>query len=364
MIENICIGNFKSLKDISLPTKSLNLLMGLNGMGKSSLLQSLLLLKQSNDLYNRRLNLDGSLINIGKGKDAFYQFADNDNIFFEIQLSQKNKFSWDFQYKPEFKELEAVSGYKKEEFKIFRNAIKDFQYITADRLGPQEIYETHQGLISNGELGEKGEYTVHFLNVYGSSIKINANLKHGKTADLTLINQVNGWLGEISPGINLNLMDVPHVDKVLLNYFYGLKKGNTTAFKPINVGFGISYVLPIIVSLLLPTKDKIIILENPESHIHPRGQSELGKLMAHSASSGAQLFIETHSDHIINGIRVAVKENIINKEQVNISYFDKVTTENEQYSRITEIAIDNSGELSDYPIDFMDEWNNQLLKLL
>jgi predicted ATPase len=364
MIENIAIKNFKSLKNISMKTKSLNLLMGLNGMGKSSLLQCLLLLKQSNNLYKRELRLDGNLINIGKGKDAFYQFADDDNIIFKIHFSNNKNFSWEFQYKPEYKELKAKSGYTEEDLKVFTEAINSFQYITADRLGPQEIYDTHQGLISENQIGEKGEYTVHFLNVYGNSIKVPPKLKHDKTEDLTLINQVNGWLGEISPGVKLNIMDVPHVDKILLNYQFELKKGNTTTFKPINVGFGISFVLPIVVSLLLPMKNKIIILENPESHIHPRGQAELGKLMALSAASGAQLFIETHSDHLINGVRVAVKERNINKKDVSISYFDKITTEKEQYSRITNISVDNNGELSDYPKDFMDEWSDQLLKLL
>ena len=364
MIENIAIKNFKSLKDISIKTKSLNLLMGLNGMGKSSLLQSLLLLKQSNKLYDGELTLDGNLINIGKGKDAFYQFAADDSIIFEIHLSNTKKISWEFHYESEYRELKAEFGYKHEDFNVFNKAIKNFQYITADRIGPQEIYETHQGLISENQIGEKGEYTVHFLNVYGNSIKVPHKLKHDKTEDITLINQVNGWLGEISPGVKLSIMDVPHVDKMLLNYKFELKKGDTTTFKPINVGFGISYVLPIVVSLLLPVKNKIIILENPESHIHPRGQAELGKLMALSAASGAQLFIETHSDHIINGVRIAVKEGNINKKDVSISYFDKITTEKEQYSRITNIRIDNQGELSDYPKDFMDEWSNQLLKLL
>lgn len=364
MIENIAIKNFKSLKDISIKTKSLNLLMGLNGMGKSSLLQCLLLLKQSNKLYDRELTLEGDLINIGKGKDAFYQFADNDNIIFEIRLSNNKSISWEFIYESENKELKAKFGYKHEDFNVFKKAINNFQYIEADRLGPQEIYEINQGLISNNKIGEKGEYTAHFLNVYGNSIKVPPKLKHDKTEDLTLINQVNGWLGEISPGIKLNTVEVPHFDKILLNYKFELKKGNTTIFKPINVGFGISYVLPIVVSLLLPVKDKIIILENPESHIHPRGQAELGKLMALSAASGAQLFIETHSDHLINGVRVAVKEGNINKKDVNISYFDKITTEKEQYSRIKNISVDDNGELNNYPKDFMDEWNNQLLKLL
>lgn len=107
-----------------------------------------------------------------------------------------------------------------------------------------------------------------------------------------------------------------------------------------------------------------MIIENPEAHIHPRGQAEMGRLIALAAAAGMQLFVETHSDHIVNGIRVAVKENLINAENVNISYFSRQTTEIEQFCRIQNIRVDRTGELSDYPIDFMDEWNNQLLKLI
>ncbi len=86
--------------------------------------------------------------------------------------------------------------------------------------------------------------------------------------------------------------------------------------------------------------------------------------MALSAASGAQLFVETHSDHIINSIRVAVNEGLIDKNDVNLSYFTKVTTKEEQYTEIAEIKVDKRGELSEYPKDFLDEWNNQLLKLV
>jgi predicted ATPase len=110
--------------------------------------------------------------------------------------------------------------------------------------------------------------------------------------------------------------------------------------------------------------DKIIIIENPESHIHPRGQAEIGKLIALAAQTGAQLFVETHSDHILNGIRVAVKEKIVDKDRVNIMYFDKETTETEQYTKIITIQIDKNGTLSEYPENFLDEWSNQLSKLI
>ena len=82
------------------------------------------------------------------------------------------------------------------------------------------------------------------------------------------------------------------------------------------------------------------------------------------AQSGSQLFVETHSDHIINGIRVAVKEKLIEKEKVNILFFDKETAEKEQYAKITPILVDGNGSLSDYPDNFMDEWSSQLSKLI
>ena len=90
----------------------------------------------------------------------------------------------------------------------------------------------------------------------------------------------------------------------------------------------------------------------------------MGRLIALAAAAGMQVFVETHSDHIVNGIRVAVKENEIDSKKVNIEYFTRKVTEDEQFSKIQNIKVDRNGELSDYPTDFMDEWNNQLLKLI
>ncbi|PGH40399.1 MAG: hypothetical protein CRN43_03260 [Candidatus Nephrothrix sp. EaCA] len=151
---------------------------------------------------------------------------------------------------------------------------------------------------------------------------------------------------------------------MILDYQFDLVKDKTNPFRPRNVGFGISYVLPVVLALLTAEEGKIIVLENPESHIHPRGQAELGKLIALAAGAGAQLFAETHSDHILNGIRVAVKENAVDRSMVNVMYFDKTTVEEEQFTKITPIKVDCNGELDEYPKDFLDEWSNQLLKLL
>jgi len=169
---------------------------------------------------------------------------------------------------------------------------------------------------------------------------------------------------EISPGVSLQTEFIPSINIVTMYYQFDYGNMKTNKYLPKNVGSGISYVIPVILILLTAAEGKTIIIENPESHIHPRGQVEIGKLIALAAKNGAQVFVETHSDHILNGIRVAVKESKIDKDNVNILFFDKETTETEQYAKITQIKIDKNGSLSDYPDNFMDEWSNQLSKLI
>ncbi len=362
MIESFNIKNFKSLKEMTLSARALNILAGLNGMGKSSFLQTLLLLKQSAGIAgDGRLQLKGWLIDIGKGKDALYQFAAEETIELSLMLGDGKILKWTFNYEPEWEFLESNERYPDE---TLDGLLDGFQYLSAERIGPVTMHDASQLSVSEKNLGVKGEYTVHFLHVNGNRRKVDDQLKHDGTEEPTLMNQVNGWLNEISPGIKLKVVELPGIDKMLLNYQFDLGAGKTAPFQPANVGFGVSYALSVIVSLLTSEKENIIIIENPEAHIHPRGQAALGKLMALAAARGAQLFIETHSDHIINGIRVAVKEGLIDNNDVSFSYFTKATTRDEQYTEVTEIKVDQHGELSAYPMDFLDEWNNQLLKLV
>jgi len=74
-------------------------------------------------------------------------------------------------------------------------------------------------------------------------------------------------------------------------------------------GFGLSYTLPVITALLVGTliPNSLVIIENPEAHLHPRGQTEIARLIALCAQVGTQIIIETHSDHLFDGIRIAAK---------------------------------------------------------
>lgn len=368
MIKSIHIRNFKSLKDISMTPSNLNLLMGLNGMGKSSFIQSMLLLRQNTDSGLGKIALNGLLTEIGNGRDALYQDAVDEIIGFDFEMESddvSDTFSCRLKYHAESNVLDNNAKWQVEQMMRYPLFNNDFQYLTAERTGPQTDYPmSYDDVVNKNQLGTKGEYSIHYLSVFGTAVEVPVALRHHKAKSSTLLHQTAAWLGEISPDVRLDIQEQPSTNKVTLNYLFANKELLSQKIRPKNVGYGISYVLPVIVALLNVKRDKIVVIENPEAHIHPKGQATMGRLIALAAAAGMQVFVETHSDHIVNGIRVAVKENEIDSKKVNIEYFTRKVTEDEQFSKIQNIKVDRNGELSDYPTDFMDEWNNQLLKLI
>jgi predicted ATPase len=383
MIESLEIKNFKSIKRKHFTLRNLNLLLGLNGMGKSSFIQSLLLLRQSERIDRGELNLKGIYVNIGNTKDALYQYSKRgEDLSFTLQFKDTEAYIMDFAYEIEadvFKQkiylVDAFDNYidQHRSEALFGN---NFQYLNANRIPPKSNHpKSYTSVVLRRNIGNYGEYTAHFLETYYNEEVQFENLLHANSItkdevldkeiiNKTLINQINLWMGEISPGVNIRTTSISS-EEVLLEYVFKQPNfGNTNRFKPENVGFGISYALPIVTTLLASTPGELIIIENPESHIHPRGQAELGKLIAKAAQNDVQIIVETHSDHIINGIRVTVKEGDIDRNKVILYYFDKIVEASEQYSKINNIEIDKNGELSEYPKNMLDEWSNQLFKLI
>jgi predicted ATPase len=385
MIESIEIKNFKSIKSKYFPLRNLNVLLGLNGMGKSSFIQNLLAFRQSKDISKGRLDLKGAYIDIGTTKDALYQYSKKSPFETHIKFSNKAEIDYSFDYKVEA-DFFIANNIKKDlygDFEVDRAIFsseslfnENFQYLNANRQEPKTVnLKNYTQVVENRNLGNNGEFTTHYIETFGNDdiiiddlIHTNSMVKDEVTGEemivKTLINQLNLWMGEVSPNVNIRTTSISS-DNVILEYVFKQPNvGNTNRFKPENVGFGISYSLPVIVAVLKSKPGDLLIIENPESHIHPKGQAQLGKLLALAAMNGVQIIVETHSDHIINGIRVAVKEGDIKSDETLIYYFEKVVQSDEQYSKITNIEINPNGELSEYPVDMMDEWSNQLLKLI
>jgi predicted ATPase len=370
MIKSIEVENFKLFKHTKLSLKTLNLFTGLNGTGKSSFIQILLLLRQSQQagiLPNIGLILKGSLVELGTAKDIFYQFAGKDDLI-KMRINAPNhSFYWNFNYLSDSDILAVVdkSAYTDAllEFSLFN---RNFLYLNTEHIVPLNTYKKSEfEVIQNRQIGKHGEYAVHYLSEYGLEPIQYSNLVHPNARSNRLLHNVEAWLNEISLGIKVIVEDIKGLDLIRLSFQYEAVDGYTNEYKPINVGFGITYALPVIIALLTANPDKISIIENPESHIHPKGQAKIGELIALVASNNCQLFIETHSDHILNGIRVAVKESKVQGAEVAIYYFDRILNNKAEHeSLITTINIDRNGELSDYPKGLLDEWSSQLFKLI
>ena len=379
MITGLDISNFKSHKHTSIQLGHLTVLTGINGCGKTSVIQSLLLLRQS-FLKNRLalgLDLNQPLCNIGIADDALYQLAENgiikfvfstdDNkeyVFeFDAEKGLKDSFIRKYQYNETASRIDELDG-----ISLFNN---DFQYISASRWGGKSIFPKEsfavevQKQISQSE--GQGELVAHFLYKYGSENVL--NYYDTDEQDLSLLAQVIYWEQKISPNVTINVETGRDNNSFTIGYGFNGEDEQTRPIRDLraeNIGFGISYTLPVIVAILSARPGALIIIENPEAHLHPQGQSELAKLISKAASYGVQVIIETHSDHIINGIQIACKEHSenvkkgINNDLVRVySFFSKV----EHVSRIEEVVIKSNGLLELQPKGFFDQAENDMYKL-
>lgn len=369
MIDFINIKNFKTLLDASFPLGALNLFSGLNGMGKSTLVQSLLLLRQSHErnvLMTKGLLLNGDYVEIGTGKDALSSFSENEEIIFTIkwsELTEVSRFEFDYKHDSDLMPLHKAECHGSiDSLSLFNS---NFQYLSADRLGPQSHHQLSDFHIRDlKSLGYHGEYTVHFIAVNGSKDLDIPELLHEKAVSNTLLANIEAWMSDITPGLKIKAVAQPQFNSASLSYSFNQGKETTEEFKPQNVGFGLSYVLPVVTSILSASKGDLLIIENPESHLHPAGQSIMGRLCAIAAKNGVQLIVESHSDHFLNGIRVAVKQKLLEADSVKVFFLQRDIHSQIHASEVLYPTIDAEGRIDCWPEGFFDEWDRQLDQLL
>lgn len=372
MIKKLKIKNFKSHLKTELKLVNINLFAGINGMGKSSVIQALLLLRQTyqKNMLNEGIELNGQLCNIGVGKDAIYQSAEQDIISFNIDCDNK-EYLWSFNINDKrladtFLKKENKKSYEVSELKklsIFNN---NFQYISVFRNGPVQSYEKDTSTVEIFKQISKKEgrceLIAHYLDYFGNESIADESLKKNPEEDASLIIQVEKWLQDISPKIKLYLEKFETGYNIKYSYTRGINKAETEKFKALNIGFGISYTLPIIIAALHSRKNGIVIIENPEAHIHPSAQSKLMELLCKAAKAGIQFIIETHSDHIINGLLVAVKKEIIDKKNAAVYYFGRDTSSHA--TKTVHLPILKGGKIKNPPEGFFDQIDKDMEALI
>ncbi|MBD1880685.1 DUF3696 domain-containing protein [Coleofasciculus sp. FACHB-T130] len=393
MIKSLHLKNFKPFEDQLLEFRLLTLLSGLNGMGKSSVLQSLLLLRQSHQqrlLQRKGLSLNGNLVNIGTAQDALFEGAKEDLISFKITGEHRGERMWEWRFGYDrqadvLRSIAAPVSQKIHDFSLFGDY---FHYLQAERMGPRTVFEMSDFIVSqNLQIGTRGEHTAHFLSVFGNW-KINSvghqpvssktvdqvferperektnKLSHPQAKSLSLKDQVEAWMGEISPGTRIHLTSNTDIDLISLQYSFEMGKEVSNKYRATNVGFGITYTLPILVAVLASPPGTLILIENPEAHLHPKGQAKMGELLALAASCGVQVVIETHSDHVLNGIRLAVHDGKLNPKDVQLHYFQRQEKQGQALTEVVSPHIDRNGRIDQWPEGFFDEWDKSLEALL
>ncbi|MEA4821775.1 MAG: DUF3696 domain-containing protein [Erysipelotrichales bacterium] len=336
MIANIHLKGFKSFYDTILPLNNLTVLTGLNSSGKSSVIQALRMIEKStHNQENFLLPNHGSLAEL---KSRFVKDK------FSIGVEDQNSNEYTLFLSPDSVE-------KKVNIIEFPEII----YISASRFGPQTSIPIYNDWSKQNKIGENGENMFQYIEtIENNGLILDERLLHKKSEGSTFLFNLRGWLNIISPNVDFNY----HLDRKSDTSYSTFEEYRST-----NVGFGLSYALPVITALLAGsiTSNCIVIIENPEAHIHPKGQTELGRLISLCAEVGTQIIIETHSDHLLDGIRIATKESLIDAEKVNIHWFQLNSNKNtEVYSPI----LLKDGRLSEWPQGFFDQFEINASKLL
>lgn len=297
MIENLHIKNFKSLVDVNMRLGKITLLSGLNSSGKSSVIQALRMCQNyytdGEVLLDGHGGIDEMLSGHALRTDRIEVLCDyGESVGYELRVG-----------------LEDV---------VEAGAFLDVIYVGADRLGPRSLLPLKRSLGSYPVLGARGEHVYDFLEHFKGFL-VDEKVHHERAQAVSLEYELAGWLGEVAPSSSLSWVVDAKRD---------MSHGEIEGRRPANVGFGLSYVLPVFAALLCSAarpfsenfaepwwddwsargnNGRLVVLENPEAHLHPQGQTAVGRLLAKVAQSGVQVFVETHSDHVMDGIRLEVR---------------------------------------------------------
>lgn len=361
MIKKVRIKNFKCFSEIEFGLGNINLLAGSNGCGKSSFIHTLLLLRQSWEQGDslEQLHMYGKYINIGYAKEILYENAKEDEISISLWNEEGKHIDVTPKYEAEMYSLRSFlrGDCNLDAFNLFASR---FEYISAERIVPQNTFSV---IRSDTSLGIHGENTLSFLEEMGLKIRVAHELCMEGSEQEYLLYQINEWLSILFNGFRLKMSALPEADSVSLRYQESGSKMSSTQHRAINVGFGITYVLPILVALLTAEKDELIIIENPEAHLHPAAQRKLSELMLRAASMGAQIILETHSDHILNGLRLGVKNNKIDANLVKLFFFMRENIGQRYNVNVYSPILNQEGDIDIWPEGFFDEWDKALMEL-
>ncbi|MEX3105121.1 MULTISPECIES: DUF3696 domain-containing protein [unclassified Streptomyces] len=364
MISALSIERFKCFASKTFEISPLTILTGVNGSGKSSLIQALLLARIAATQNVGSLQLNGPMgLALGEARDVLHWDHDEEDTI-EILLHDSDAGdSWQY-----------VFGFPRTERALHLDVLEipssaapgisasrpGFTYLCAERLGPRDLLAVSADEPGNIGVGVQGEYTAQVLALretrsVSQRRTVRPALHHPQSNASQPRLQAEAWASDIIRPLQITAQLAGGVMASTIRFAETRSTGEEV-LRPANTGFGVSYALPIIVAGLLTEPGDLLIVENPEAHLHPAGQSKLGRFLARVAGSGVQVVVETHSDHVLNGARLAVAvDGSIRASDMITHYFD--------HDGSTVIGINDKGELDHWPGGFFDQIETDLGQL-
>ena len=329
MIQQVNLNGFKSFDDTSIELKKLTLLTGLNSSGKSSVIQAI----EMAETY-RRTGGRSFLLNKHGGKKELINESYNG---FKIDVISDN-------YSVH---LDTDEGQNVIQGEVTDNIF----YLEAGRIGGANSIEIYS---QDSEIGPRGENVIKCIDSHWDGL-LPEFIHHPESGGDTLLLNLKAWLNMISPKVKFDYKVNELSDDSYSTY---------NGFRTSNVGFVLIYTLRVIAMLLRASllPDSVVLLENPEAHLHPRGQTEMGKLIACAVKAGVQVIVETHSDHLFDGIRIFAKEDGHFAHDFIGYWFD---LDDDNFTQWENIQVNDAGQLSkEAPQGFCDQFEINAMKLI
>lgn len=376
-LQSLSISNFKCFSSIELELRPLTVFTGINAGGKSSSIQPLLLMSQAlrRGPSFKSLALNGARVKLGEARDIINW--ETDDSFIKIGFEGfSEKIDWQFSYqkspdrrgmmlnglnweseKKNNNSLRQIWPYNADKSELLKT-IRDAIYISASRKTNLDNFPLpSEAILPKSDVGIYGEYAPYWHSELADE-EVDSERRYPDDERDTVRAQLDNWLSELFPGASANSIRHNESSSAILQFRLG-RAGSWS--RPENVGYGLSYIFPILVSLLTAKKGSVILIDSPEAHLHPRAQSLMGKMLSRFANAGLQIFVETHSDHLLSGIRLATKDKLIDHEKVQLYFFGPKSSEGAH--GVVAPSLDINGQIDNWPKGFFDQSELDLMNL-
>lgn len=353
MIRKLIIDNLKSIKHLEMECSNINLFIGTNSSGKSSIMQGLLFVGQN---IGKTVGLNGEFISAGTLNENRCVYGDKKEISAEIENSDGHKLEIKLYYKDEGLKLNRKYTPTRANNNQIESELnpsdRKVQYLSCHRVGPQNVYEKNMAM--EEKIGNNGEYAIAYLNGHGTDV-LEKSLCKGNQ-DYTLLGQVNWWLSYIMD-VEISTEEILGTNLVKASY----AMNDMTSVRPENIGSGVSYLISILITCLSSPEQSVLVIENPEIHLHPSAQSKVCEFLYFIAEADRQLFVESHSDHIFNGFRAGITTGEMKDERVNIQF---IRLREQHVTEAIKVIIGRMGRIENQQKDLFDQFDLDMNKMI